>query len=71
MKKYLFIASITFACFLKGNAQSLQLIDTTGASTTNLAQASYTFIVDTNAAANFMFNVHNLTSSAVNFQVKK
>ena len=70
MKKYLFTALVLTACFLKNNAQSLQLIDTTGGANIQ-AQGSYTLNVDTNAAGNFMFNIHNLTSSIVNFQVKK
>ncbi|HEX7412642.1 MAG TPA: T9SS type A sorting domain-containing protein [Bacteroidia bacterium] len=73
MKKQLFTLSIIFACFFKSNAQSFQLIDTTGFgnTSTNLAQPTYTFTVDTNAAYSFMFKVKNVTSSSISIKVKK
>lgn len=70
MKKYLFALSILCVSFLKTNAQTVQLLDTTGGAL-NIAQPSYTFWVDKDSAANFMFNVRNTSSSAVSVYVKK
>ncbi|MHB8259954.1 MAG: T9SS type A sorting domain-containing protein [Bacteroidia bacterium] len=67
MKKQLFTLSIVVACFCKSNAQSFQLIDTTG----GVAQSSYTFWVDTSSAYSYTFNIKNVTSSSISIKVKK
>jgi hypothetical protein len=73
MKKYLFALSIIVTCLFKSNAQSFQLLDTTGAhgGVGSVAQSSYTLTVDTSASGDFMFNVKNLTSSSISIKVKK
>ena len=73
MKKSLFIVSIFIASLLKINAQSFQLLDTTGASggAGSTAQATYNLTVDTSAAYDFMLNLKNATSSAITIKVKK
>ena len=76
MKKHLFIASIILTCLfdLKSNAQSFQLLDTTGAQhggAGSVAQTTYNFTVDTSASGSFLFNIKNLTSSAITIKIKK
>jgi|GEM_PF-851654 len=74
MKKHLFTLSILCISLFKSNAQSVQLLDTTGTylgGSMNIAQPSYTFTVANGDAANFMFNVKNTTSSSINVFVKK
>ena len=74
MKKYLCTLSIVFISFLGSHAQSLQLLDTTGAthgSTGTVAQQSYTYTVDTSAAYPVKFNVKNTTSSSISVKVRK
>jgi hypothetical protein len=73
MKKHLFILSILLAGAFKSNAQSIQLLDTTGAhgGSGSAAQSSYTLTVDTSASGDFMFNVKNPSSSVVTLKVKK
>ena len=73
MKKQLFTLLVIITCFCKSNAQSFQLLDTTGAhgGSGSVAQSTYNFTVDTSAALSFMFNVKNVTSSAITIKVKK
>jgi hypothetical protein len=73
MKKHLLIASIALTGLLKSNAQSFQVLDTTGASggTGSVAQHTYNFTVDTSASGDFQFNLKNTTSSSISIKVKK
>jgi hypothetical protein len=73
MKKQLFALSIIVTCFFKSNAQSLQLLDTTAAhgGVGSLAQSIYNLTVDTSASGSILFNVKNVTSSAISIKVKK
>jgi hypothetical protein len=70
MKKHLFALSILCISLFNGNAQTIQLLDTTGG-VLNIAQPSYTFTVANGNAANYMFNVKNTNSSSVSVFVKK
>jgi hypothetical protein len=70
MKKHLFALSVLCVSFLKNNAQTIQLLDTTG-NVLSIAQSSYTFSVPNGSAANYMFNVKNTSSSSVTIQAKK
>lgn len=73
MKKILLSSLLVFACFFKNNAQSIQLLDTTGASggQGSVAQPTKTYMVDTSALYDVMFNVKNTTSSAITVKLKK
>ncbi len=75
MKKHLFIASIALTGLFtfKSNAQSFQLLDTTGAmgGSGSVTQPTYNFTVDTSAAFDVMFNLKNTTSAAITVKVKK
>jgi hypothetical protein len=70
MKKHLFALFILLVSLFSVNAQSIQLVDTTGGLETT-AQPNYTFWVGNGDASNFMFEVTNLTSSPLTIKAKK
>lgn len=69
MKKNIYaIILLTIGAFFTSKAQSIQIIDTTGAS--SVAVASYTISVDADSSNARLFWVKNTTSSPINVQLK-
>ncbi|HKC68149.1 MAG TPA: T9SS type A sorting domain-containing protein [Bacteroidia bacterium] len=68
MKKQLLYLSILCALCFKTKAQSIHIIDTSGA--TSVALPSYTISVDADSSNAILFWVKNTTSSPINIQLK-